>query len=438
MSAPGLILAAPSSGSGKTVLTLGLMRALARAGRRVAPAKTGPDYIDPAFHAAACGRPSINLDPWAMRAATLARLAAGLSSDADLALVEGVMGLFDGAADGRGSTADLAAATGWPVVVILDVAGQGASAAAVLQGLARHRADVRVAGALLNRVGSDRHRDLIADALAAHCPEIPLLGAVPRDRRLALPARHLGLVQAGEHGDLDQFLETAADIVGAAVDPDALADAAAPFTGGTGEPDEPALPPPGQRIALARDQAFAFSYPHLLDGWRATGAEILPFSPLAGEGPDGAADAIYLPGGYPELHGPAIAGNAAFLQGIKDAADRGAAIHGECGGYMVLGRQIVDAAGRAHPMAGLLPLVTSFAERRLHLGYRRAEWLADCALGPRGGCLTGHEFHYATTVAEGPGQPLCRLTDARGADLGTAGLVAGRVSGSFLHAIDCA
>lgn len=432
---PGVILAAPASGSGKTVLTLGLMRALTRAGVRVAPAKVGPDYIDPAFHAAACGRASINLDPWAMRVDSLAGLVAGLSIDADIALIEGVMGLFDGAADGRGATADLAAASGWPVILILDVTGQGASAVAVLQGLAAHREDVAVAGVILNRVGSDRHADLIANALQHHCPDIPLLGAVPRDARLDLPSRHLGLVQAGEHGGLSAFLDGAADVVGEALDLDALVALARP-SGLTSDKPVPFFPPPGERIAVARDDAFAFCYPHLMDAWRAAGAELHFFSPLAGQGPDAQADAIYLPGGYPELHGPTLAGSADFLEGLRHAATRGVKIFGECGGYMVLGQQILDAQGRAHAMAGLLPLVTSFQDRRLHLGYRRAEVLADCALAPRGAALRAHEFHYASVVTEGPGAPLFHLRDARNTDLGAVGLVDGSVAGSFLHLID--
>lgn len=445
---PGLIVAAPKSGSGKTVLTLGLMRALTRRGLRVAPAKVGPDYIDPAFHAAACGRASVNLDPWAMRPETLDRLVAGLGAGAvgkpsDIVLVEGVMGLFDGAADGTGSTADLAARAGWPVLLTLDVTGQGASAAAVIDGFARFRADIAFAGVVLNRVGSARHRALIEGARGAASgvpPDPPpILGALMRNEGLALPSRHLGLVQASETADLDAFLERAADAVEAGVDLDRLIDAARPTR--LAPPPRASMDatrgaPPGRRIALARDAAFAFVYPHLLAEWAAAGAEILPFSPLDGQGPDAGADAVYLPGGYPELHGARIAGNAAFLDGVRAAAARGAAILGECGGYMVLGERIVDGEGRGHAMAGLLPLVTSFAERRLHLGYRRAAALSPCALAAVGARLSGHEFHYATTLHEGPGDPLFHLWDAGGADLGMAGLARGTVAGSFLHIVD--
>lgn len=434
--AAGLILAAPSSGAGKTVVTLALMRALARRGLRVAPAKVGPDYIDPAFHAAACGRASVNLDPWGMRPALRAALIERQGANADLVLVEGVMGLFDGAGDGGGSTADLAAETGWPVVLILDVYAQAGSAAAVARGFATHRADVLVAGVILNRVGGAAHRAMIEQALAAATPDVAPLGAVPHDGRLTLPERHLGLVQAGEQDDLEAFVERAAAVLAEGVDLDRLVALARPARRAATRDDGPPIPPLGQRIAVARDEAFAFAYPHLLDGWRQAGALILPFSPLADEAPAAAADAVYLPGGYPELHAGRLAANSEFLDGLRAAAARGAALFGECGGYMALGRGLVDAHGARHAMAGLLPVETSFADRRMTLGYRRAETLADGALGPAGLRLSGHEFHFATTLQEGPGTPLFRLSDSRGEDRGAAGLVEGRVAGSFLHVID--
>jgi len=430
LASPGLVIAAPNSGSGKTVVTLGLLRALRRAGVDVASCKVGPDYIDPRFHAAASGRPCRNLDPWAMRPETVARLA---EQDAELLVVEGVMGLFDGAADGTGSTADLAALAGWPVVLVMDVARQGQSAAAVLHGFSRFRGDVAVAGVILNRVGSDSHEAMIRAALAPS--GVPVLGAVRRDKALDLPSRHLGLVQAEEHGDLDAFLDRAAALLGAAVDLEALRALARPArfaVPGAGF----ALPPLGQRIGVAADAAFAFAYPHLLEDWRAQGAELRPFSPLADEAPDAAADAVYLPGGYPELHAGRLAGNRRFLDGLRGAAARGAAVYGECGGYMVLGEALEDADGAAHAMAGLLPVATSFARRKLHLGYRRAVTLADSALGPVGTDLRGHEFHYASVTSAGAGEPLFRVSDARGTDLGALGSRRGTVCGSFLHVVD--
>jgi cobyrinic acid a,c-diamide synthase len=432
----GLIIAAPSSGAGKTTVTLGLLRALRQAGLRVAGAKAGPDYIDPAFLAAAVGRPAPNLDVWAMRPATLDAILAGLD-DTALIVVEGVMGLFDGiGARGDGSTADLAQTLGWPVVLVLDARGAAASVAAMLRGFATHRPDIAIAGMIVNRVGSASHGAVVDQACAAACPHVRRLGALPRVAELALPERHLGLVQAREHPDLEAFIVRAAELVARHTDLAALRALAEPAL--TLMPDDMAAawPPLGQRVALADDAAFGFRYPHLLDAWRRAGAELAPFSPLADAAPDPRADAIYLPGGYPELHAGRLAGNRVFLDGLRDAARRRVPIYGECGGYMVLGRALIDGDGTAHAMADLLPLVTSFAERSLHLGYRAATVLADGALGRAGTRFRGHEFHYARIVEEGPGTKLFEASDAHGNHRATVGQVAGSVSGSFIHLID--
>lgn len=439
MGAAGLIIAAPASGSGKTCLTLGLLRLFARQGVAVASAKVGPDYIDPAFHAAASGRPCLNLDPWAMRPATLAHAVATLAQGASLIICEGVMGLFDGATATAGSTADVAAALGWPVILVVDVRAQAASAAAVARGFASHRADVEVAGVIFNRVGSARHAAILSEACAEALPALPILGALPRLDGLRLPERHLGLVQAGEHPDLDAFLDRAAALMAEHLDTDALVALARPGPAvGAGLPTagvEP-LRPIGQKIALAADAAFAFAYPLTLACWRAAGATIAPFSPLADEAPAADADAVYLPGGYPELHAGTLAGNARFLGGLRAAAARGACVFGECGGYMVLGESLIDADGHAHAMAGLLPLATSFAERRLQLGYRRTTLLAATRLGAAGTAFRGHEFHYATVCREGRGQALFACADAAGTPMATAGRINGSVAGSFIHLID--
>lgn len=432
---PALIVAAPASGSGKTVLTLALLRHFRNRGVTVSSFKAGPDYIDPAFHRAASGRLCVNLDCWAMRPATIAGLAAATGEGAEMIIGEGVMGLFDGAAGGGGATADLAALAGWPVVLVVDVRGQAASVAATVAGFARFRDDVRVAGVIFNRTGGKGHARMLREAMAPL--GIPVLGCVPRDDGLALPDRHLGLVQAGEHADLDGFLDRAADIVAAHVDTDALRALAEPggLPGGGSNVPVP-IPPLGRRIAVARDTAFAFAYPFVLDGWRAAGAEIVPFSPLADEAPDGAADAVYLPGGYPELHAGRLAGNAAFLDGLRAAAAHDAVIYGECGGYMVLGEGLVDADGKRHAMAGLLAVSSSFAAPRLHLGYRRAKLTADGPLGASGAGFRGHEFHYAGVLGESADDPLFILHDSRDDDCGSAGSRQGRVMGSFLHLVD--
>lgn len=433
----GLIVAAPASGSGKTTVTLGLARALAERGARVAPFKVGPDFIDPGFLAAAAGRPAVNLDPWAMRPGTLARLSAALARDADIVLGEGVMGLFDGASDGTGSTADLSVVTGWPVVLVIDVRGQAASAAAVVRGFASHRQDVRVAGVVFNRVGSERHGAMLTSAVRAALPTLPILGCLPRSAGLELPSRHLGLVPAAEQVGLGRALDAASSLVERHLDLDSLTGLAAPLRDASSPIAAPAIPPIGQRIAVASDEAFAFAYPHLLGDWHEVGAEVVQFSPLADEPAPADADAIYLPGGYPELHAGRLAAAGRFLDSLRAAAARRAAIYGECGGYMTLGRGLVDADGARHAMAGLLPLETSFATRRLSLGYRRVTLAADCPLGRAGSVFRGHEFHYATVLSEGPPRaPFAEACDAAGEARGSAGSRAGTVAGSFLHLVD--
>jgi cobyrinic acid a,c-diamide synthase len=433
----GLILAAPASGSGKTVLTLGLLRHLAAAGHDVASAKVGPDYIDPSFHAAASGTPCLNLDAWAMRRATLEGLVAQLERRAGLVICEGVMGLFDGAgAAGAGSTADLAALTGWPVVLIVDARGQGASAAALVRGFATHRSDIVLAGIIFNRVSSTRHRTILEEALAIALPSLPVLGAVPHSDALALPSRHLGLVPAGEHGDLDRLLDRAADHMAAAIDVKALLALALPSSLAAPTDRVQPLAPLGRHIAVARDAAFAFLYPAILEGWMRGGGELSFFSPLADEPPPAEADAVYLPGGYPELHAGTLAANATFLSGLRAAAGRGAAIYGECGGYMVLGEALIDGAGVRHRMAGLLPLLTSFAVPRRHLGYRTLRLAGASPLGPARAAFQGHEFHYASVVSQGAAEALFDACDAAGKALGAVGLRVGSVMGSFMHLID--
>jgi cobyrinic acid a,c-diamide synthase len=433
MNPPGLMIAAPRSGSGKTTLALGLMRALKRRGVAVAAAKSGPDYIDCAFHAAACGGESVNLDAWAMPPELVRGLAGEYGANNDILIAEASMGLFDGvpAPSGRsGASADIAAALGLPVLLVLDVSGQAQSAAALVKGCALYDARIDLAGVVLNRVGSERHRRLAADAVAGL--GIPVLGALPKTGEIALPERHLGLVQASETQDLDRRLDALADFVEGHVDLDAARALARPLAGAGG--DAVALTPPGRRIAMARDAAFAFVYPHLLSGWRRAGAEIVFFSPLADEPPPADADMCWLPGGYPELHAGRLAAARRFLDGLRAFA-REKPVHGECGGYMTLGRALTDAQGVTHPMAGLLSVETSFHKRKMTLGYRRATLAEDGPLGRRGARLRGHEFHYATIVTTGADAPFALAGDAYGGADAPVGSRRGGVSGSFFHAI---
>lgn len=430
----GFLVASLRSGAGKTTVSLGLMAALARRGLKVAPVKCGPDYIDPAFHAAAAGRPGVNLDSWAMTPSQVAALAAGQANGADVLVAEALMGLFDGVGHdtGRtGSSADIAAALGLGVLLVLDVTGQSTSAAAAALGAKLLDPRLTLLGVVLNRVGSERHRRLAAEAIEAL--GIAVLGALPRAAAVELPERHLGLVQAEETGDLGRRLDALADLVETHIDIDRLLAIAGDMTLPV-PAAAPPLPPPGQRIALARDAAFSFVYPHHLAAWRAAGAEILPFSPLADEAPDPSADVCWLPGGYPELSAGVLAAAESFLTGLRAFALR-RPVHGECGGYMVLGAGLVDAGGNRHAMAGLIGLETSYEKRKLHLGYRRARLLAAGPLGPAEAVLSGHEFHYASIVTTGGDDPLAEVRDAHGGAPVPDGSRRGLVSGSFFHAI---
>ena len=434
MTARGIIVAAPASRAGKTTITIALVAALARRGITVRTAKAGPDYIDPTFHAAAAGRPALNLDTWAMQPELVDALAAEAAGKADLLVIEGVMGLFDGVPGSprrTGATADLAAHLRLPVLLVLDVSGQSQSAAAVVRGFASHDPAVLVAGVILNRTSSERHRALVTEAILAL--GIRVLGAVPRDQTFALPERHLGLVQAVEHPDLAHYLGRLAETAERCLNLDAILAAAAPVQ--LAPAVRPStLPPPGQRVALASDAAFTFVYPHVLNGWRRAGAEIVTFSPLKNEAPPNDCDSCWLPGGYPELHADTLAVAYRFRAGLNRFATT-RTVHGECGGYMVLGEGIVDARGVRHAMTGLLGHATSFAKRTLQLGYREARLLRDSATGPAGTVLRGHEFHYATLVEPGNDEHLADLSDGQGRPLGQAGGSRGPVTGTFFHAI---
>ncbi len=409
MTARGFIVSAPRSSSGKTTITLGLLAALARRGVAVRAAKSGPDYIDPAFHASATGAKGINLDTWAMPPSLIDELIADTIRNADALVIEGAMGLFDGVpgTPGRsGAASDLAARLGLPVLLVLDVSGQSQSAAAVAAGFAAFNPSVRVGGVVLNRLGSERHRSLIADALAPL--GIPLLGAIPRDETLVLPERHLGLVQASEHADLAQRLDRLAAMAERHLDLDSILAMALPLAG-DGPPVRATLAPPGQRIALAADAAFTFVYAHVLDGWRRAGAEIVPFSPMQDQAPPDRCDVCWLPGGYPELHAGRLAAGGCFLDGLRRFAQT-RPVHGECGGYMVLGEGLEDQHGVRHQMAGLLGHATSFAKRRLHL--------------------------HASTISNGADdEPFLDVTDAQGRTVKDMGSRRGFVSGTFFHAI---
>jgi cobyrinic acid a,c-diamide synthase len=430
-----LIVSAPRSSSGKTTVTLGLLGALRHHKHIwVRGAKSGPDYIDPAFHAEVTDSQGVNLDTWAMPPATIERLLVEAAEGTHILVIEGAMGLFDGVpgVPGRsGAASDLAARFSLPVLLVLDVSGQSQSAAAVAAGFASFDPKVRVGGVVLNKLGSDRHRTLIADALKPL--GIPVLGAIPRDDKMVLPERHLGLVQALEHPDLKEKLRYFAETAATHLDLDAIVAMAAPLPN-LAAATAPILKPPGQRIALAADAAFSFIYSHVVNGWGRSGAEIVLFSPLRDEAPPDDCDVCWLPGGYPELHAGPLAAAQRFKEGLRDFAQT-RPVHGECGGYMVLGEGLEDASGTRHAMAGVLSHVTSFAKRKLHLGYRQARLLADHPLGAKGDVVRGHEFHHASIIDKGTDEPFVEVTDAQGKPVLETGSRRGHVSGTFFHAI---
>ena len=430
---PGLLISAPNSGAGKTTIMLGLLRALRDRGLSVQPFKSGPDYIDPAFHLAAAGRPSYNLDSWAM-SDTLMHGIAQHSKGADIILAEGSMGLFDGVAQkgayGYGSTAETARFFNWPIILVLDIKGQAQSAAATALGFASYQKNLPFAGVILNRVASTRHERLTR--LGMEQAGIEVLGVLPRRGDLALPERHLGLIQAVEHPDLNKSIGDYASLIAENVDINRIIELGEvttfsnPLSGAS-------APPPGQHIALARDEAFSFTYPHLLSHWREQGAQISYFSPLANEPPNIDADVIWLAGGYPELHAGRLASADKCFAAIRSHA-KTRPVHGECGGYMVLGKSLIDKNGTAHKMLGLLGLVTSYEKRKFHLGYRKATAICNTKLFAKNSSWRGHEFHYSQILSQ-PDDALFTVVDASGDAVRETGSVRGHVTGTFFHLI---
>jgi cobyrinic acid a,c-diamide synthase len=433
-----IIIAALGTNAGKTLIAAALMRLLREKGRKVRGFKVGPDYIDPGFHQVASGHDCANLDLWAMRPDTIAGVLQQFSKGQDYIIIEGVMGLFDGAVDGTGSTADLAADLNLPIILVADAQGQGPSLAAAIKGFLEFRLGLNFQGIILNSVASERHQRILSDACANL--SVPVLGYLPRVADLRLANRHLGLVQAAETEALDDLLHQATGWLADNVDVDGLLQSTQDVVvrdAGTHAGTAPGIPPLGQRIAVARDIAFSFCYPHLLAAWRAAGAELSFFSPLADEFPHAGVDAVYLPGGYPELYAGQLAAAENFKTGMRQAAATGALVFGECGGYMTLGEGLIDREGDNHEMLGLLPLTTSFAKPKLHLGYRILKAITpDAFLGQAG--FRGHEFHYATTISTGGGSPLFQAFDGYRDPLGAVGLRQNRVLGSFMHLIDVA
>lgn len=429
-----LTIAAPSSGCGKTTVTLALLAALRRRGVTVAPFKVGPDFIDPGHHARACGRISHNLDGWMCGEQWVRKTFAQGCISAELALIEGVMGLFDGAAGDSevGSTAEVAKWLGSPVLLVIDARAQARSAAALLQGFAQFDPQLQIAGVIFNRVGSPGHAAMLRQAVASIPGLPPVLGCLPRSEELALPERHLGLVTAEDAGCDGAFFERLADWVEAHVDLDALLGVAAPhpacwqtFLEGEGKQVKAGSP---VRLAVARDAAFCFYYPDNLELLEAAGAELVFFSPLADEQLPAGIDGLYLGGGYPELHAAGLAGNAGLRQQIHAAATAGLTIYAECGGFMYLSEAIDQ-----QPMVGVFPARARMLPRRRALGYREVTLSAASPLGPAGTWARGHEFHYSEMELPDSIPRCYQLTRRQGEAAGEEGYRLGNVLGSYVH-----
>jgi cobyrinic acid a,c-diamide synthase len=405
---PRLILAAPMSSSGKTTITAGLIAALSARGLRVAPFKVGPDYIDPSYHALAAGRPCYNLDSWLLPPEQVQALFAHRTQDADLALIEGAMGLFDGAAgdDDSGSAAHIARLLDAPVILVIDAKAMARSAAALVKGFHDFDPRVPVAGVILNRVGSERHAHLLQEAIET-AVGIPVLGCLPRDDTLKLPERHLGLVPTHEAGRWAEWLDTLSQKLAASIDLDHVMELAKSAR----ELDLPLANPFASqhhevraKIAVARDAAFNFLYDDNLDLLRAAGAEIAFFSPLSDTALPPGSQALYLCGGFPEIYAAELAANIALHEAVRSAHHSGLPIYAECGGLMYLTEHIVDASGCAFPMVGLLP-GKSVMSSQVSIGYRTVRVLHDSWLCRAGETLRGHEFHYSNWEAGSFGIP---------------------------------
>lgn len=449
-----IVIAAPQSGSGKTTLTLGIMAALKRRGLSVAPFKVGPDFIDPGYHRLVTGSASVNLDGWICDAGFLRSSFAHHTARADIAVIEGVMGLFDGI-DGvseAGSTAQIAKLLGAPVILVVDARSQARSAAALVHGFAGFDPKLSVAGVIFNNVASENHETILREALAAGSPGIALLGCIPRDPALAIPSRHLGLMTAEENPLSEEFLGHLAQVIDQHLDLEAMlaldgsaaeakthafdADIDGGRTDSGRQNAEPAgaerADSPQVRIAVARDSAFCFVYEDNLRLLRENGAELCYFSPLADGALPGAISGIYLPGGYPELFAQRLAGNLPLKEQIRQKVEAGLPVYAECGGFIYL-TQGVAADDALHPFVGIFPVSTRMLPRRKALGYREVELLGESVIGKKGTLARGHEFHYSE-MEDMPGQVerLYRVT-RKGVALGQEGYRYKNCLASYVH-----
>ena len=431
---PTIVLAGTRSGTGKTTIATGIIGALARRGLRVQPFKCGPDYIDPSYHKLACGVPSRNIDTWMLPRAAALELFGRAAKPAQIAVVEGVMGLYDGHANltEQASTAEVAKLLNAPVILIANAARVARSIAAEVLGFQQFDPAVRIAGVILNGIGSPRHLDFCKPPIE-QATGIPVLGYLPRREDLQAPERHLGLVPVVEGPVAHDWLDALIAQVEQTIDLDKLLAIAA-------RAQTPAAPPalfptnpipPKARIALAYDKAFNFYYQDALDLLKAWGADIIPFSPLADAALPANVGGIYIGGGFPEIYASDLAANRPMLQAVRAAHARGVQIYAECGGLMYLAQSLTDFDGKSYPMAGLLPATTSMSGGRLTLGYREIEALADGPLLRKGDRARGHEFHWS--IANAPASPAQAAYAVRSQNSRLEGFRAPNLWASYIH-----
>jgi cobyrinic acid a,c-diamide synthase len=440
------VIAGTASGVGKTSLALGLVRAWVRQGLRVQTFKVGPDFLDPTYLARASGRTCYNLDSWMSSPDHVRQCFARATADAELAVIEGVMGLFDGASPAalEGSTAEIALLLDAPVVLVAGAHGAARSLAATVKGFADFEPGLRVAGVIANQAGSSRHRAWLAEALAgAKLP--PLLGAVPRDALAPLQSRHLGLLTADQNNLDERTLESLADACMEHVDMKALMQLAknlpSPFGRGAGGegacPARPDAVARRVRLGIARDEAFHFYYPDNLEALERGGAELAAFSPLEDNALPDDLDALYLGGGYPEVYAARLSANGPMLEAVRRFAESGRCVYAECGGLMYLGRRLKTLEGRQFPLAGVLPVETTMLANLKTLGYAEVTLRGDSLWGAAGDSCRGHEFHYSDLVVDGSltdgWRPAYAVRRRRGEPDAAEGFAKGRVLASYVH-----
>ncbi len=435
-----IIIAAPQSGSGKTTVTLGIMESMRRRGLTVAPFKVGPDFIDPGYHRLVTGQPSLNLDGWMCQPETLREIFNQHTYGADIAVIEGVMGLFDGI-DGvheEGSTAQVAKILGAPVILVVDARSQARSAAALVKGFATFDAGVKISGVIFNNVGSEAHARILRDAVDGLDMGIPVIGCIPREEQLKIPSRHLGLFTVDEQPLSDDYLDYLVAIVRAYIDFGLIWAAGVPLASGDPLPLQlDSTPsPPTTRIAVARDVAFCFVYETNLSLLREAGAEIVEFSPLNDRTLPDNIHGMYLPGGYPELFAEQLSANTAMISAISRAINSGMPTYAECGGFIYLSKGVVDAVndnGTRRDLVGIFPTITQMLPKRKALGYREVKLATTTILGPKGLVARGHEFHYSEMTAMPSKVRRVYQVSKHGTNLGEEGFRHKNCLASYIH-----